>query len=201
MDWINSLLLAPIACCVCVCACNVAYMCVLIADECKFANTPVHVGALVSWCSLCVRVSVCVFPFVYLFSWHSLNQWSSETWMSAGLTGREMGECRRGRMDGGERDEYWLISRKIDSQRIMGAFRLSFFFPVANFPGTPIFALLRYEDCSWILEMIYCLICRILMCLYPGVIYWKPLLSLCLIGQAREKYSLIHENCMKPNHI
>lgn len=121
-------------------------------------------------------VCECVFPFVYLFSWHSLHQWSRETWMSARLTDREMGECRRGRMDGGERDEYWLISGKIDSQRIMEAFRLSrfSFFLVANFPGTPIFALLRCEDCSWILEISYYLICRILMCLYPRVIYWKP---------------------------
>lgn len=162
-----------------------------------------HAEALVSR-----SVCVCVFTFVYFFSRHSLHQCCRETWMSAGLTDREMGECRRGRMDGGERDEYWLISRKIDRQRIIAAFRLSLFFlllllffPVANFPGAPIFALLRYKDCSRILEMILLSDMQ-----NPGVFIsksnlLKPFVSLCLIGQARAKYFLMHENCMKPNHI
>lgn len=36
----------------------------------------------------------------------SLHQCGRETWMSAGLTDRKMVECRRGRMDGNEKDEY-----------------------------------------------------------------------------------------------
>lgn len=51
-----------------------------------------------------------------------------------------------------------------------------FVLTVTNFPGTPIFALPRSH--SWILEMIY-LICRILMCLHPTVIYWKLFVSFC----------------------
>lgn len=148
----------------------------------------------------CARVCVRVLTFVYLFSWHSLHQWSRETWMSAGLTDREMGECRRGRMDGGERDEYWLISGKIDSQRIMGAFRLCLFFFFSLLTFLAHLFLPSYAT-KTALEMIYYLICRILMCLYPRVIYWKPFLSFCLMGQAGAKYFLIHENCMKPNHI
>lgn len=37
---------------------------------------------------------------------HSRHDGSRETRMSAGLTDSEMGECRRGRMDGGASDEY-----------------------------------------------------------------------------------------------
>ena len=62
---------------------------------------------------------------------HSRHDGSRQTRMSAGLTDSEMGECRRGRMDGGARDEYWLISGEIDSWRRMGAFR-------RRLPGTPI---------------------------------------------------------------
>lgn len=81
-----------------------------------------------------------------------------------------------------------------------------FFFPLLpTFPGTPIFALLRYGDCSRILEMIYYLLCRILMCLYLRVIYWKPFSGFFFfsfrIGQAGAKYFLKYENYMKPNHI
>lgn len=36
----------------------------------------------------------------------SLHQCGRETWMSAGLTDRKMVECRRGWMDGNEKDEY-----------------------------------------------------------------------------------------------
>lgn len=124
---------------------------------------------------------VCVFTFVYFFSRHSLHQCCRETWMSAGLTDREMGECRRGRMDGGERDEYWLISRKIDRQRIIAAFRLSlfffffFFFPSLTFPAHLFLPSYATKTALEFLKWFYYVICRILVCLYPRVIYWNPL--------------------------
>ena len=210
--------------CVCVCVCVCTRVCVRVCvcvcllheringrhvcqcKVCKFANTHVHVGVLISWCSSCVyereRECVCVCVCVYLFSWHSLHERSRETWMCAGLTDREMGECRRGRMDGGERDEYWLISGKIDSQRIMGTFRLcvSFFLSLTFLAHLflPSYATTTaLEFLKWFIIWYAESWCVYIQESFTG----NPFLSLCLIGRARAKYFLIHENYMKPNHI
>ena len=176
--------------CVCVCVCTrvCARVCVCLLHEringrhvcqckvCKFANTHVHVGVLISWCSSCVyereRVCVCVCVLVFM----TQPTWAEQRNMDVCWIDRSRDGRVQERTDGWWREGWILTDQWKDWQpENNGNIQtLCLFFSVANFPGTPIFALLRYDDCSWILEVIYYLICRILMCLYPRVIYWKP---------------------------
>lgn len=161
----------------------------------KVCKHTIYVRVLVCSYFGCGRVHMCACchdtaymivagKHVYLLDWQSVR------WEGAGE-------------DDGWGREGWILTDQWKDWQLdnNGSIQTFLFFLVANFPGTPIFTLLRYDDCSWILEMIYCLLCRILMCLYLRVIYWKLFPSFCRIGRARAKCFLIHENYMKPNHV